>query len=116
MKKTKTNSSGKLILFSFLFLLCLHSSRAQNPALNGINFQLRNMFASISKPNPPRWFLYDMAAHVTDSTWFQTLCHDTNETDIWNKVYEEMYHSSFDTSALIYPDTLFNHGNNFNPD
>jgi hypothetical protein len=57
-----------------------------------------------------------MAGHLTDSVFFQANCPDTNNTYVWQRVYEEIYHSAYDTTTLIYPDTLFAMGTGFTND
>jgi hypothetical protein len=90
-------------LFMLLLVLGSNSTRAQNEALDSINLQLRQLFSPLSKPTNPKWFLYDMAAHVSDSVFYQNNCPDTNNTEVWFRVYEEMYHSAYDTTALVHP-------------
>ncbi len=57
-----------------------------------------------------------MAAHVTDSVYYQMHCPDTSNTDVWYKVYSEMYQSAYDTTAFMHPNTLFWRGNSFTGD
>jgi hypothetical protein len=89
---------------------------AQNPTLDSVNLQLRQLFVNLDRPTPPKDFLYDMAAHLTDSTYYQFNCPDTNTTNVFQRVYEEVYHSAYDTTSIIYPDTLFARGNQFTND
>ena len=106
----------------FIFLLLVWMavsvthSWAQNPAINEVNLQLRQYFAGLSKPAPQKKFLYEMSAHSTDSTWFVTNSPDTNVTDTWYKVYEEMYYSAYDTNALVKSDFIYNQANNYYAD
>jgi len=115
-----TNSRMKKKLSLIIVLLvCLLGARqavAQNEALDSINLQLRQLFSPLSRPSPSRLFLYDMAAHVTDSVYYQMHCSDTSNTDVWYKVYSEMYQSAYDTTAFVHPNTLFWRGNSFTGD
>ena len=99
----------------FLIIILLFSlkSNAQNPTLNDVNAQLRGMFANLAKPTPHKNFLYDMAAHVSNDSFFDANSQAINNTDDWFTVYEEMYHSAYDTTTLIHPDNLFVAANNF---
>ena len=106
----------------FIFLLLVWMavsvthSWAQNPAMNEVNLQLRQYFFGLSKPAPAKKFLYEMSAHSTDSAWFVRNSPDTNVTDTWYKVYEEMYYSAYDTTALVKSDFIYNKANNFYSD
>jgi hypothetical protein len=89
MQSAKFRLQLKLpILFLFFFLI-INKSFAQNEAVDGINLQLRQMFSPLLKPAPAKKFLYEMAAHGTDSIWYVANCADTNQTDVWYKVYDE---------------------------
>ncbi len=90
--------------------------QAQNETLDEANLQLRQLFSPLLKPTPTKNFLYDMAVHSTDSTWYVTNCADTNVTDLWYKVYDEMYHSAYDTASLTRSETIFNNANNYSND
>ncbi len=90
--------------------------QAQNETLDEANLQLRQMFSPLLKPTPAKKFLYDMAVHSTDSTWYVTNCADTNVTDIWYKVYDEMYHSAYDTAVLTRSENIYNNANNYSSD
>jgi pimeloyl-ACP methyl ester carboxylesterase len=57
-----------------------------------------------------------MAAHSTDATWYVANCADTNDTDLWYKVYEEMFHSAYDTTTLIQVSNIFDNANNYSND
>ena len=108
----------KLSIISVM-LLCLLSAQqaaAQNEALDSINLQLRQLFTPLARPTPTRLFLYDMAAHVTDSIYYQMHCPDTSNTDLWYKVYSEMYQSAYDTTTFLHPNTAFWKGNSFTGD
>ena len=93
-------------------MLLSTNSFAQTPELNEINAQLRALFEPLNKPTPPKKFLYEMSAHSTDSTWYVTNCADTNYTDVWYKVYDEMYHAAYDTSWLTTIDSIIASVNN----
>ena len=92
------------------------TTTAQNPGLEGVNLQLRTMFSLLSKPLPTKKFLYEMSAHSTDSAWYVPNCTDVNQTDIWLKVYEEMYYAAYDTNALTRVDAIVNDVNNVGSD
>lgn len=105
-----------LFLSLFLCLLVTRQASAQNEALDSINLQLRQLFSPLARPTPSRPFLYDMAAHITDSVFYQMHCPDTSNTDTWFKVYAEMYQSAYDTTTLVHPDALFAQANRFTGD
>lgn len=98
-----------------MMLFQLHVE-AQNNAIIDINAQLRALFSPLTRPSPSKWFLYDMAAHVSDTDFFNPNCPDTLEPDMWYAVYEEMYHMAYDTVPFDPVDTVFAHGNGFQPD
>lgn len=109
----------KKLSLIIVILVCLLSARqvsAQNEALDSINLQLRQLFSPLARPSPSRLFLYDMAAHITDSVYYQMHCPDTANTDVWFKVYGEMYQSAYDTAAFVHPDALYWRGNSFTGD
>lgn len=114
--KPKLSCPGRLAAIVMFILLCNSNVSAQNEALDSINLQLRQLFSPLARPSNPKWFLYDMAAHVTDSSYFQTNYREPNNTDIWFKVYEEMYHSAYDTTQLLRPEAVFERGNRFSND
>lgn len=104
------------ILLFFILLTVNQKIFSQNQVLDSVNLQLRQLFVGLDRPSTPKEFLYDMAAHLTDSVFFQVNCPDTNNTHIFQRVYEEVYHSAYDTTTLIYPDTLFARGTGFTND
>lgn len=104
------------VIFLFFSVCFLPNTFAQNPELNDVNLQLRNLFSPLSKPSPSKKFLYDMSAHSTDSIWYVANCADTNQTDIWYKVYEEMYYAAYDTAMFTKIDTIINKVNNIGAD
>lgn len=110
------NLFSKFLFLSFSFILFFTNLSAQNPVLNDVNLQLRQYFANLSKPAPAKKFLFEMSAHSTDSTLFVTNSPDTNQTETWYKVYEEMYYSAYDTTALIKSDEIINKANNYYSD
>ena len=113
------NLSFKFTISS-LFIVILFNlntkAKAQNQALDSVNLQLRQLFVNLDRPTQPKEFLYEMTGHLTDSVFFQVNCPDTNTTHIFQRMYEEIYHSAYDTTTLIYPDTLFARGNGFTND
>ncbi len=120
MKTNNTQFPQFRKLFLSLLLSFLFSSNqkvfSQNQTLDSINLQLRQLFVGLDRPSTPKKFLYDMAGHLTDSVFFQVNCPDTNNTHVFQRVYEEVYHSAYDTTTLIYPDTLFAKGEGFTND
>jgi len=112
----KSSLRTRSLLTGVLLLLIGAQSMAQNETLDSINLQLRQLFSPLSRPVSPKWFLYDMAAHVTDSVFYQTNCPDANETAVWYKVYEEMYHAAYDTAPLLHPTELFTRAGGFYAD
>ena len=94
----------------------MQNINAQNASINEANLQLRQLLSPLFKPNPAKNFLYDMAVHCTDSSWYVTIASDTNVTDEWFKVYEEMYHSAYDTAVLASVESIFDNANNYTND
>lgn len=90
--------------------------KAQNEAIDTINLQLRQLFGSLDLPANPKDFLYEMSVKVSDSVYYQLNCPDTNNLDVFQRVYEEIYHSAYDTTAWPYPDSLFEKGMSFTND
>ncbi|HUC79528.1 MAG TPA: T9SS type A sorting domain-containing protein [Flavisolibacter sp.] len=78
--------------------------------------QLRQLFSPLARPANPKLFLYDMAAHMSDSVFYQETCPVTNDPATWYKVFEEMFHSAYDTTPYLHPDTVFYKGHSLNPD
>jgi hypothetical protein len=107
---------NRILIITFILSFSLVKVHAQNQVLNGVNLQLRQFFSPLLKPTPTKKFLYEMSAHSTDSSWYVTNCADTNITDLWYKVYEEMYHAAYDTSVLTTSTTIFNNANNYSND
>ena len=90
---------------------------AQSPPINSINMQLRALFEDLDKPTPPLTFLYDMSAKMSDSVFYQTLNYtDTLQTDMWLKIYEEMFHAAYDTLDYTRPETVYSDANGFYSD
>ena len=96
--------------FLILFVLStLYSLTAKSQTVNQINSDLRALFSNLQKPTPSRLFLYDMAAHFTDSTLFVNYnTTDTINNDVWFKLYEEVRNSAYDTTTMITPEALYN--------
>ncbi|HMW10917.1 MAG TPA: T9SS type A sorting domain-containing protein [Bacteroidia bacterium] len=109
------NQSKIIIVIAVLFISTTNI-KAQNNAIIDINAQLRGLFSPLAKPNPSLEFLYDMSAKVSDSVFYTTFCKDTLETPMWQSIYDEMYHTAYDTSWLPIPDDFFLSGNNFYSD
>ena len=98
-------------------MLCVNSKlKAQNEAIDTINLQLRQLFGGLDLPSNPKKFLYEMSVKVSDSSFYQLNCPDTNNTDVFQRVYEEIYHSAYDTTLWPYPDSLFEKGMSFTND
>lgn len=116
-RRTKQlNCKNFLIIICIFIAGCFTKLQAQNPAINDVNNQLRRLFSPLSRPTPSWWFLYEMSAHSTDSSWFTRFCPNTNETDVWYKVYEEMYHSAYDTAPLPTVQTIMDAAQNYTND
>lgn len=98
-------------------MLCINTkATAQNEAIDTINLQLRQLFVGLDLPTNPKGFLYEMSVKVSDSVFYQVNCADTNNTDVFHRVYEEIFHSAYDTTLLPYPDSLFEKGMGFTND
>ena len=92
----------------FLIVLLSIKSNAQSPAITDVNNQLRQMFGGLAKPSNNKLFLYDMAAHVADDELFNFgSTKVVVQAEDWFKVYEEMYHTAYDTSSMMLPDDIF---------
>ena len=118
-KRQAPSTKHKFLIFliSVVTMLTFPStSSAQNPELDEVNLQLRSMFSPLSKPLPSKKFLYEMSAHSTDSIWYVANCADTNQTEEWVKVYEEMYYAAYDTTALPKSDIILENVNNIGTD
>lgn len=110
------HQTKRLLLILAVGLISVNSI-AQNTTLIDVNADLRAMFSPLDKPANPLPFLYDMAGHKSDSSFFTIVnIDDTLETDMWYSIYEEMYHSAYDTSTLITVDDVINYGNSFYAD
>ncbi len=79
---------------------------AQNPETNEVNQKLRGYFQNLDKPSNPKLFLYDMAAHFADSSWFVLNSPDTNTAMIWKLAYRELYNSAYDTTTWPIIETI----------
>lgn len=101
---------------AFLLVLFSVTATAQNETLDSINMDLRPLFSPLARPANPKLFLYDMAAHMSDSIFYQEACPVANDPATWYKVYEEMFHSAYDTTPYLYPDTVFYKGHSLDPD
>ena len=111
----------KQFFISFLVAILLSAlqpnlSKAQTPGTAHINRQLRQLFVNLKRPPNPKEFLYDMSVHFLDSSLYTTKCPDTIGQDIWYKLYEEMYHSAYDTTKLEHPDSIFYRAHGYNKD
>lgn len=89
------------------------SSFAQTTGVTAINLQLRGLFGNLILPPSPKLFLYDMSVKVADSVFYQSYCPDTGETDIWYRIYEEMYYSAYDTTLFENVEGVFGRANAF---
>jgi hypothetical protein len=107
----------KKLVLTFIVLLCFGLKMKAQTNLDSINMQLRTLFSNLLKPNPPRKFLYDMAGHSVDSTFFvsnNTI--DTIDTETWLSTYTEMRNSAYDTMPMKLADTILNSCYNYKPD
>lgn len=95
-------------ILTLIALSSLNSLTMYSQTVNQINAELRALFSNLQTPTPSRLFLFDMAAHFTDSTLF--VKHNTNDTissDVWFKLHEEMRNSAYDTTTMITAETLY---------
>lgn len=105
------------VITGLCFLIFISSvTFAQTPELNDANLQLRALFSPLSKPSPSKQFLYEMSAHSADSSWFVKNCADTNQTETWLRVYDEMYYAAYDTSLFQKSESIITNANNFYSD
>ncbi len=100
------------VLKIFIFLLIysqFSTAKAQDP-LGQVNNELRTFFSPLTPPPPPSGtsnFLYDMAAHIADSVFFNSNCTEVNNTNNWYLLYSEMRNMSYDTTSFITDDSLY---------
>lgn len=110
----------KHVFIKVLSALCLVASsphlNAQSGGIKGANQQLRQLFGNLNLPPNPNHFLYDMSAKMSDSSFYQTNCVDTLTSDMWFQIYEEMYHSAYDTTKWPKPDTVYTRSHRFYTD
>ena len=81
-----------------LFAATASKSLAQSATVVDVNVQLRALFSPLAKPTSPKLFLYDMSMKFSDSTFYQPMSYDTLETEMWYKIYEQMYHAAYDAT------------------
>jgi pimeloyl-ACP methyl ester carboxylesterase len=83
--------------------------RAQTP-IRDASDELRRVFAPCVNPDPSIRFFYDLAAHATDSAYFDHMVLlDTNDVRNWYQLYLEMGLMAYDTTTLVPTDTVFDH-------
>ena len=105
------------IINTIVILFVFNNGQSQNIAITVVNNKLRQMFSPLDKPVNNKLFLYDMAAHVSDDELFNFGSTSTVvQSEDWFSVYEEMYHSAYDTSNLILLYELFNNAMKFGND
>lgn len=90
-----------------LFVAITSKSLGQSSTVVDVNTQLRALFSPLTKPTPSKLFLYDMSMKFSDSTFYQPICYDTLETEMWYKIYDEMYHTAYDTTPYLLLDTVY---------
>lgn len=94
-----------LLIVSFLFSQ-FPRANAQTP-LHDASRELRRLFAPCVNPNPDVQFFYDLSAHVTDSVYFQRkVFTDTNDVNMWYKLYLEMNLMAYDTTWMLSDDSV----------
>ncbi len=102
----KSSTISKILIILFLSFLA-KTTYAQDP-IGEANAELRRLF---SNTNPPisntRSFLYDMAAHIVDSSFFNNYNTNVGSTDNWYLLYSEMRNMAYDTTQFITDDSLF---------
>jgi len=112
----------KLKITPFIFVL-IFSANFEKPVnaqffdpLAAVNADLRAMFSPLLRPTPSKQFLYAMAAHVADSTFFSPLSPDTCDPQIFYRLYEELFNMAYDTTWLEKSDSVFNRALQFGKD
>ncbi len=88
----------KLLLF-LVSIIMIHSANAQNPVLS-LDSQLHHTFQYVTNPDPFTHYFYDIAAHITDSAFYQANCPDTGNVYNWYMMYSETYYSAYDSTGL----------------
>src|SRR5690606_32350160 len=94
-----------------LLLLCFIQLQPQKagaqPMLYQADSELRALFIPLFNPHPNVKFLYDMKAHIVDSSYFGKMVYDTSNAAQWYRIYEEMYYSAYDTTQFISADSVY---------
>ncbi|MCE3279401.1 MAG: hypothetical protein K0S44_1592 [Bacteroidetes bacterium] len=105
MKKT-------LFIATLLFSEIAFSQSIADP-LRDVNNQLRAMFSPLARPTPSRLFLYEMTAHMADSSFFTHYSTDTSNLDNWLFINREMFYSAYDTTVFERTDSIYKRGNKY---
>lgn len=105
----------KVIGFLIIFLSC-NVSVAQNPFVQDMNAQLRSLFSNLSYPDNEVQFLYQRSVRQTDSVFYDFDCTDTNNFNIFNSIYEELYYAAHDTTSFERIDSVIVDALNYDKD
>ncbi len=102
-----------LLGLSLCFVKLTNAQNAVNP-LDSINSQLRLMFSNTTPPplhvNPSLQvrYLYDMAAHMVDSEFYEPIVSKASNTENWFMIYDELKNMAYDTVGILETDSLYN--------
>jgi hypothetical protein len=94
------------LLLPILLLGTAWNSRAQT-AQEIANKELRAFFSTVTNPTLNVKFLYDMSAHMVDSSFFGTQVYDTSNLTNWYNIYHEMYYAAYDTTLFLKDNQVF---------
>ncbi len=92
-----------LIICNFAFV----NVNAQQSGWTTTQTQLRNLFMPLQQPSPSRLFLYDMSAHLVDSTYFSQNSPQPHNSDNWFMLYEEMQAMAYNPAIIPLSDSIF---------
>lgn len=95
------------IMFFNLTFTQVYAQQTQQSAWNTTQIQLRNLFTPLQRPTPSKLFLYDMSAHLVDSTFFTQNPNKPHNADNWFMLYEEMQAMAYNTTTMPISDSIF---------
>ena len=82
----------RLILLAFSLIFSINT---QAQIDSSIHEELREFLINLKRAPCTTQFLYDLAAHSSNDTFYRVMCTDTNNTYNWYQIYYEMFHSSY---------------------
>lgn len=98
------NSKALILILLIFFTGRFNLVNGQSDS--SINDELRHMLINLDRSNCPTQFLYDLAAHTSDESYYTPLnTIDTGSMLNWWQIYFEMYYSAYNM-GVIPPDTI----------